>query len=1182
MKRRIEQLINGRFEYQVPKLVLSDEILTVHTKTGENYRGELTIKAEDGRRIKGMVMSSDRRLLLAREKFSGTVVNIPYGIDVKGLKPEEKAEYRITISSNLGEYQIPVQVVVENEKILSAHGEIKNLDDFVRLVMEDDREAFCLYTSQQFEQLLQGEDEKYKTLYRGYSQNPVTYQHLEEFLVAAGKKEPVQIQLEETERMLGNVPYTMKEKLQINKENWGYLQIQVEVRGDFLSVEKKVITQDDFIGSVYQLEYLIKKDQLGKGKQYGQICLRTVYGELVYNVTVSSESGYDGNKKCLEKEGIFKIVEAYERYRLGEILMDQWKETTLNELADMKELGCYYPSHRLIEAFLAYKTGDGEEMCRLLESLKMENFTEEQLDEEAVFLYLSICAEIVPKVREKQYRARLRNLYQMNPYSRILMEITFLTDPEYQTSHAKQLYVMEKVYEMGCRSPFLYLDAYELIRQDERNLKKLSPFMTQVLYYLAKHGKLTKEMSFRIGHLCEFEKNFQQILYKLLSRCYEEYPSPDLLGHICKYIMKGRPGSREYFKWYELAVKYDVRITGIYEYYIRTLPDNYRQVLPQVIRMYFMYNNTLSSGRKAAVYANVIRNKTVDKATYQNYKKKMEEFAAESMEKGRISEDYAVIYQECVENLNTRAEGEQMAKLMYSYRLYCDDPKVRNIVVYHKELEKEEVYPCCDGVAYIQLYSEKGQIFFEDEQKRRYTATVEYNLQKLLDDKVYQSQCMIHEVTYPGFLLAVCGDQDKIGEVRISNLDCFQNIVKMKEFTKEYRYKICGCILNYYAEHADDSTLEKYLQSMDYLTFAQVDKVLLINLFIKKGMYERAFSVICEYGYEGVETEKLMLMTSRLIQQIEFMEREELVYLARYVYEQGKYDEVILTYLSDNLLGSVEQMEGLWEHMEGFSLDTYALEEEILLLSMFGRVTLKQGHRILKDYISQRGKSQIILAYLCFESYDYFLGEKEKDDFVFDCLRTCYQQGWEVDRVCMLALLKNYASREELTEQQKELTMKMLEVCRENGLCFGFFADFPSCVARPYQLDDKVYIEEEFPAHAKVTIHYRVGEDGEEKPEYKSEPVKNMYQGKFVKEFLLFSGESLQYYFTVEDRGTIRRTEEKTLAVEETGRKYKTRYHLINQIRESCISGRKDETEEAMMEYLRREYVADRLFPLIR
>ena len=53
--------------------------------------------------------------------------------------------------------------------------------------------------------------------------------------------------------------------------------------------------------------------------------------------------------------------------------------------------------------------------------------------------------------------------------------------------------------------------------------------------------------------------------------------------------------------------------------------------LPQVIRMYFVYNNTLSSRKRASVYANVIRNKGVDRTTYQNYRKAMEAFAQEAL-----------------------------------------------------------------------------------------------------------------------------------------------------------------------------------------------------------------------------------------------------------------------------------------------------------------------------------------------------------------------------------------------------------------------------------------------------------------------------------------------------------------------------------------------------------------------
>lgn len=61
-----------------------------------------------------------------------------------------------------------------------------------------------------------------------------------------------------------------------------------------------------------------------------------------------------------------------------------------------------------------------------------------------------------------------------------------------------------------------------------------------------------------------------------------------------------------------------------YEYYIESMEDPIEKPLPQIIRMYFSYNNTLDYRKKAFVYANVIRNKDKDPKAYQSYRPAME------------------------------------------------------------------------------------------------------------------------------------------------------------------------------------------------------------------------------------------------------------------------------------------------------------------------------------------------------------------------------------------------------------------------------------------------------------------------------------------------------------------------------------------------------------------------------
>ena len=60
--------------------------------------------------------------------------------------------------------------------------------------------------------------------------------------------------------------------------------------------------------------------------------------------------------------------------------------------------------------------------------------------------------------------------------------------------------------------------------------------------------------------------------------------------------------------------------------------------------------------------------------------------------------------------------------------------------------------------------------------------------------------------------------------------------------------------------------------------------------------------------------------------------------------------------------------------------------------------------------------------------------------------------------------------------------------------------------------------------------------------------MKNMYQGIFVKEFLLFYGETLTFYFSVQEDGKSRDTEKLQLSLADMDTAGITRYKLLNQI----------------------------------
>ena len=146
MKRRIEELEQEKFSRCRPVLKVSPETVELRIPEGKQYRGAVTVGAEDGSRVRGLAVSEDHRILMANEKFSGNTCDLVFGIDTGGLKAGDLVEGRITILSSLGEKTVSVRAEIREETAETPEGEVRALDDFAKLCMKDLREGFRLFT----------------------------------------------------------------------------------------------------------------------------------------------------------------------------------------------------------------------------------------------------------------------------------------------------------------------------------------------------------------------------------------------------------------------------------------------------------------------------------------------------------------------------------------------------------------------------------------------------------------------------------------------------------------------------------------------------------------------------------------------------------------------------------------------------------------------------------------------------------------------------------------------------------------------------------------------------------------------------------------------------------------------------------------------------------------------------
>lgn len=261
------------------------------------------------------------------------------------------------------------------------------------------------------------------------------------------------------------------------------------------------------------------------------------------------------------------------------------------------------------------------------------------------------------------------------------------------------------------QSPLLYLDAAQLYLRQEGQLRRISPFTVQVLKFAQKEGILSGELLKRAAYLTETMKTFDENVYQILTAGYERFPSDEVLEAICKLVMKGRPVRKEYFPWYAKAVERNIRITRLYEYYIETMDASFDEVLPQVIRMYFSYSNTLAGQKKALIYANVIKNREKDRHTFQSYRPAMEVFTARQIQKGRMNREYAALYRTFLKKPEDPDSAKAIANVLFTHHVTCENPKITRVIVCHPAMAGETSYPMTEQGAYIRLYGKKRGFF---------------------------------------------------------------------------------------------------------------------------------------------------------------------------------------------------------------------------------------------------------------------------------------------------------------------------------------------------------------------------------------------------------------------------------------------------------------------------------------
>ena len=619
MRKRIQQLANGKFDNNGPKLSLSTEKIELEVLEGKDETGSFVITSTNQVKMRGIIYSSNPRMECLTPQFEGEEVRIRYQFHSEGLIEGDIQKGEFFIVCNQGEYNLSFVVSISRLYADSSFGKIKNLDDFCRLAKENYDEAYRLFYSSNFKNLIR--EDKDRILYEGLRMQPQAALIVETFLIASHHKKKVEVTFEETEKSFYGVQEQRKEQLEIQKPQWGAVRIHVSSDADFLIPGKQIITENDFIGSTCFYEYYIDADAMHAGKNFGRLCFELPDQSFLYTVTASSKEREEEREVSEHREAgqaRTELMQLYIDYRLKRIVTGVWAKSSVELLDHLAILEPEEPMHRLMKAQALLINRQKQEASWILTDYKRECL-DRTTPVWGYYLYLCTLME-----REESYVDRLaeeiEQIFHHYPDDSMLFWILLFVKDEFYRNSSRRFKAIEQWIGRGCHSPYLYLEAYYLIWQDPYLLSGLNDFTLKILGWAAKQDAISKDIALQVRNLLPEQREYQKKWYPVLEKCYEADPSEEMVAAICTYLIRGQQFAPKYHVWYERGIDSEIRITNLYEAFLISMDPNEVTAIPKMIQLYFQYNSGLSYRYMAVLYVNIIAAKEKQPDVYHRWK----------------------------------------------------------------------------------------------------------------------------------------------------------------------------------------------------------------------------------------------------------------------------------------------------------------------------------------------------------------------------------------------------------------------------------------------------------------------------------------------------------------------------------------------------------------------------------
>lgn len=1175
MKSIVEQYARGEFDVERPEVDISVSRLELNIESGTVYAGEFVVRTLNDIPIKFMVYDSHYIFDFNSHTFVGKKNKVKYSFDATGLERGKVYKGNINIITDGGEFRLPYTIEIIAPYIEVAEDKkLFDLFQFAQYAENDWESAIKIFDSENFVRTFMNDDEKAKRVYESLNLSLSINQAMEEFLVYTHKKRALTLSVSAREVNVEMPDEVVRASITINKNTWGYTHTRISSDCDFLIPEKTRIKACDFIGNNCQLDFLIDPNRIPEGVNAGYINISNTYQVINVKVGIVKPVQIKANPKTSHDRYIFKknqekLIESYLDFRTDKISLDEYTQASMDAL---NVLLSYKPEdgmYRLGSLHMHILNGDKELVGQ--EFVRIDADAENSETGEMEKCYYSYLKALYTRDRELTAAAAEKIRFEFEKGENKLFYFWLLLFVDERFAEDKWLLYedIQKLYDEGVNSPVIYFEICDMFNKQPLMMKRIAPLEVSAIRWGVRHEFVSEDVIVEFVKTASRMKNFETNPFRLLEQLYDLKKDVQILSVICSILIRNSKHDEIYHRYYEAAVEADLKFVGLYECFIKSMNKSRYDEIPEAILRYFNYKNTLNEDELAYLYANVVFNKDRHRNVYQDYIPAIESFMEKMIVRGRVNDDLTVIYDEFLDPETVSSEfASKLINIIFKRKFVCKNKNITSIIVTHQELSQEITLPVVNGEAYVEIISPSAVITMLDARGGRYVGTIPFRLERIVDEKAYLDICRKYNPKDYRLLLY---DYNLIGTFTYKDareVNLARDITACPDLSYAVKQRALMHIIEYYHENYDSEILVKYLSKLDLEYVSPADAGRITNYYIAMRMHDSAFSAIHKFGFMDADVDYLIKLAEYGIGDKKYIGDRSLLAICVYLNSRGYADEKILEYLINNYNGTLDDMAQLFKSVDAGYRNIDLLSENILAQMMFADAYTDSIYDVFEVYYKGRSRGMVIKGFLRYCAYRYLIKDIKIPAFVMECLYNEIIKQNITDEISRMALLYYFSSKGRYTSEQVNWISTNVKHFIDCGKTLPFFKEFATFVNIPANMVFNTYLIFKGESGRQVWVSYSFGQESASMAQYKSERMNEIIAGIYVKELVVFHGESLIYSIDSEVNGTSEIVESNILKDTNYHKKNSNRFELINSMLVSQETRNDQDLIQAMDTYL--------------